>query len=145
MNKRSHDPPDTCDIHVVHPGKIASIRKRIETASVLTDLADLFKTLADPTRVRILNALSLDELCVCDIAGLLGATQSAVSHQLRVLRMARLVKYRRSGKMAYYSLDDDHVRSLIIDGLEHVNEIPQRRQPHAPKRVRQLARPQPRA
>ena len=84
------------------------------------DMSEIFKTLGDKTRLKILFALSKEELCVCDIAAISGVTQSAVSHQLRFLRMARLVKYRKDGKMAYYSLDDDHVRVLFEQGLDHL-------------------------
>jgi DNA-binding transcriptional ArsR family regulator len=85
-------------------------------------LADIFKVLGDLTRVRILKALSIEELCVCDLAAVLDLTQSAVSHQLRLLRAARLVKYRKAGKVVYYSLDDDHVKTLFAQGLEHVQQ-----------------------
>jgi len=85
-------------------------------------LAGIFKVLGDVTRVRMLKALSVEELCVCDLAAVLDLTQSAVSHQLRLLRTARLVKYRKDGKVVYYSLDDDHVKTLFEQGLEHVQQ-----------------------
>ncbi len=85
-------------------------------------LADLFKVFGDPTRIRILHALSLKELCVCDIAQALGMTQSAISHQLRILKQFHLVKYRRDGKTIYYSLADSHVHTMLAQGLEHVME-----------------------
>jgi DNA-binding transcriptional ArsR family regulator len=85
-------------------------------------LADLFKMFADSTRVKIISALQLSEMCVCDIAVLLGMTKSAISHQLRALRQTRLVKYRRDGKVVYYSLDDEHVKSIFAQGLLHVGE-----------------------
>ncbi len=88
----------------------------------LRRLADLFKAFADPTRVKILRALSVSELCVCDLAAIINLSQSAISHQLRLLRMARLVKFRKAGKMVYYSLDDEHVRRLIDQGLKHIGE-----------------------
>ena len=88
----------------------------------LCRLADLFKVFGDPTRIRILHALSLKELCVCDIAQALGMTQSAISHQLRVLKQFHLVKYRRDGKTIYYSLADSHVHTMLAQGLEHVTE-----------------------
>ena len=86
----------------------------------LQDLAALFKALGDPTRVRILAALALRELCVCDLCAILDMSQSAVSHQLRLLRTARLVRFRRDGKNVFYSLDDEHVLALFAQGLEHV-------------------------
>ncbi|WP_371381793.1 ArsR/SmtB family transcription factor [Sporomusa aerivorans] len=85
------------------------------------ELAEMFKILGDPTRIKILHALSRQEMCVCDIAETLGMNQSAVSHQLRTLRAARLVKFRKDGKEAWYSLDDDHVISLMCQGLEHIS------------------------
>ncbi|WP_233139209.1 ArsR/SmtB family transcription factor [Sporomusa sphaeroides] len=85
------------------------------------DLAEMFKILGDPTRIKILHILSRGEMCVCDIAETLGMNQSAVSHQLRTLRGARLVKFRKAGKEALYSLDDDHVISLMCQGLEHIS------------------------
>jgi len=86
-------------------------------------LAETFKVLGDTTRSKIIFALSLEELCVCDIANLLGATKSAVSHQLRILRNMKLVKYRKDGKLAFYSLDDEHIRNLFDEGLRHVEEF----------------------
>ena len=83
-------------------------------------LAETFRVLGDPTRVRIIQALSLDELCVCDIASLLSTTKSAVSHQLRLLRSLRVVKYRKAGRIVYYSLDDSHVENLLQEGLHHI-------------------------
>lgn len=85
-------------------------------------LAELFKVLSDPTRVRILQALHCQRLCVCDIAETLGMTQSAISHQLRILRQARLVRARREGRSIFYTLDDDHVSQVFEQGLEHVME-----------------------
>lgn len=93
----------------------------VDEEKVLT-LSEIFKALGDPTRVRILHVLKEDELCVCHIASLLGMTVSAISHQLRVLRNLKIVKYRKSGKMVYYSLDDDHVKGLLRMGLEHIEE-----------------------
>jgi ArsR family transcriptional regulator, lead/cadmium/zinc/bismuth-responsive transcriptional repressor len=126
MSKRSYDktvkPEDVCEIECIDKRKVASVRKRMEKTSALIDLASLFNALGDPTRVSILHALSIDELCVCDIASLVGMSQSSVSHQLRLLRYSHLVKYRKSGKMVYYSLDDEHVNSILEEGLRHVRE-----------------------
>lgn len=91
-------------------------------SEILYGLAELFKTFGDPTRIRILTALSFRELCVCDIAELLGMTQSAISHQLRILKQMKLVKFRRDGKTVYYSLDDSHVATILSQGLEHMTE-----------------------
>ncbi len=119
MARKTHD---TCQIKCIHPDRIARTRRGMDAAADLAGLADIFKMLGDVTRVRILKALFLEELCVCDIAAVLEMTQSAVSHQLRLLRGARLVKYRKEGKAVYYSLDDDHVKTLFDQGLEHVQQ-----------------------
>lgn len=111
---------DTCEIICINQKKVDAVRKVMQTDGVIKKLAETFKVLGDPTRTQILYALAQDELCVCDIAGLLGKTQSAVSHQLRVLRNLDLVKYRKDGKIAYYSLNDIHIRNLFAEGLEHV-------------------------
>ncbi|MBI3912334.1 MAG: helix-turn-helix transcriptional regulator [Armatimonadetes bacterium] len=98
----------------------------MEPESTLRHLAETFAMMGDPTRLKILYALSLAELCVCDLAALLNVTVSAVSHQLRLLRGMRLVRYRREGRLAYYSLDDHHIEALMAQGLEHVYD----REPH---------------
>lgn len=112
---------DVCDETCTHPEALEACRGLLAKTPVAA-LADTFRVLGDVTRVRILLALSLRELCVCDLAELFGLTSSAVSHQLRLLRAHRLVKPRREGKLVYYSLDDDHVRSLFDEGLRHVEE-----------------------
>jgi len=126
MSKRSDnkDPAenDICQMICINEDKVRRVCKKLGDVDEHARLAELFKALGNPTRVKILRALSIDELCVCDIAAIVGLSQSAVSHQLRFLRMSRFVKFRRDGKMAYYSLDDEHVRSLIEQGLEHSRE-----------------------
>ena len=112
---------ETCEERQFHPGAVAAARRAIVDAPVEA-LAETFKVLGDPTRVGILLALGEEELCVCDLAELFAVTPSAVSHQLRLLRAHRLVKLRREGKLAFYSLDDDHVRALFAEGLRHVLE-----------------------
>lgn len=111
-----------CEVECIHPELISRYRHEIIGLLQANDLANLFKTLGDPTRLRIVSALAKSEFCVCDLAELLGLSQSATSHQLRVLRSNKLVKYRRDGKMAYYSLDDDHVLGLYSQGLDHISE-----------------------
>jgi len=111
---------DTCEVFCINQKKVDAVRKVMQTDGVIKKLAQTFKVLGDPTRTQVLYALAQDELCVCDIACLLGKTQSAVSHQLRVLRNLDLVKYRKEGKIAYYSLNDIHIRNLFAEGLEHV-------------------------
>lgn len=111
-----------CEVECIHPELISQFQSEIIKLPLANDLANLFKTLSDPTRLRIVSALAKSEFCVCDLAELLSLSQSATSHQLRVLRSNKLVKYRRDGKMAYYSLDDDHVLGLYSQGLEHISE-----------------------
>jgi DNA-binding transcriptional ArsR family regulator len=113
---------DTCDCNVIHEDVIAKVQKNMPEEETLADLADLFKVFGDSTRVRILCALSEEEMCVCDIAVLLGMTKSAISHQLRTLRQTKIVKNRRDGKTVYYSLDDEHVSDIFNQGLEHIKE-----------------------
>ena len=111
---------DLCDIELFDPEKVTAARKQMLPDDHVERLSSVFQCVGHPTRVRILRALFSSELCVCDIAQVLGISVSAVSHQLRTLRGLRLVKYRRAGKMAYYSIDDEHVRKLFALGLEHV-------------------------
>ena len=102
--------------------KVASARRAMKPDATLFKLAASFKVLGDPTRTKIISALLQEELCVCDLASLIGISQSAISHQLRVLRNMNLVKYRKDGRIAYYSLDDDHISSILTAGLKHVEE-----------------------
>ncbi len=111
---------DICSINLIDEAKVTAVKKAMQPEEVLFRLAETFRVLGDPTRVRILHALSLEELCVCDIARLLGTTKSAVSHQLRLLRSLRVVKYRKDGRIVYYSLDDSHVANLLCEGLNHI-------------------------
>jgi DNA-binding transcriptional ArsR family regulator len=113
---------DKCDCNIIHEEVVAEVRAQMPDEEVLLNLADLFKVFSDSTRVKIVYALLKSEMCVCDIAALLGMTKSAISHQLRALRQTRLVKYRREGKIVYYSLDDDHVGNIIQQGMLHVCE-----------------------
>lgn len=111
-----------CEYMHVHEDTVNKLQETMPDEEVLYDLAELFKIFGDSTRIRILYALFEAELCVCDIAQLLGMTQSAISHQLRILKGSKLVKYRREGKTVFYSLADGHVRTIINQGLEHVEE-----------------------
>lgn len=113
---------DSCNCTIIHEDLVNKVKDCIPKEETLYDLADLFKVLGDSTRIKVLCALFQSEMCVCDIAALLGMTQSAISHQLRVLKQARLVKYKREGKVVYYSLDDDHVKSIFDQGLIHISE-----------------------
>lgn len=113
---------EICEVTRIHSDIVNDLITRIPDEEVLYDIAELFKVFADSTRVRILYALIESELCVCDISALLNMSQSAISHQLRVLKQSRLVKYRRSGKTIYYSLCDDHIKTMLDMGMEHVSE-----------------------
>jgi ArsR family transcriptional regulator len=111
-----------CDCEVIHGEVVKRVRKAMPKEEDFYDLADLYKMFADSTRVRILWALSREEMCVCDIAVLLGMTKSAISHQLKSLRLSNLVKYNKRGKEVYYSLADSHVKDIFEKGFEHIHE-----------------------
>jgi DNA-binding transcriptional ArsR family regulator len=115
-----HARTDVCDVSSINPEKVEQFRRNLIGQDEADDLAEIFRVMADPTRLRVISLLSQGELCVCDIAAALGMTQSAVSHQLRVMRMAKLVKYRKEGRSACYSLDDEHVLKLYTQGLDHI-------------------------
>jgi ArsR family transcriptional regulator len=109
-----------CDCTVIHEETVNKVRGNMPPDQLLDLSADFFKVVGDRTRMRILHALFQSEMCVCDIAVLLEMNQSAISHQLRVLKQAGLVKYRREGKIVFYSLDDEHVMNILDQGLVHV-------------------------
>lgn len=113
---------EVCDCSVIHQGTVDKVKAVMPDDTLLYDLADFFKVLGDSTRVRIMWALDSSEMCVCDLAVLLNMTKSAISHQLRELRRANLVRSRREGKIVYYSLADDHVRDVFEKGMEHISE-----------------------
>lgn len=113
---------DRCDCHFIHEEVVQDVRGHMPDEEDLLDLSDLFKVFSDSTRVKILCALFRAEMCVCDIAVLLGMTKSAISHHLRVLKQTKLVKYRREGKIVYYSLADDHVKTIFHQGMLHITE-----------------------
>lgn len=112
---------DVCEINCIHEEDVNEIKKQMLEKDTLHQLAETFKILGDPTRIQIIYALSIKELCVCDISAILNLSQSAISHQLRVLRNSRLVKYRKEGKIVYYSIDDSHITNLFREGLDHMN------------------------
>lgn len=114
---------DRCDCTIIHEETVQHVRTKMPADENLYDLAEFFKVFGDTTRIKILCALAESEMCVCDIAVLLNMTQSSISHQLRVLKQARLVRYRREGRVVYYSLDDDHVKQIFNLGLIHLNEM----------------------
>ncbi|MDR0468733.1 MAG: metalloregulator ArsR/SmtB family transcription factor [Peptococcaceae bacterium] len=111
-----------CDCEVIHEDVVARVRDAMPVADHFYDLANLYKMFADNTRVKILWALSCEAMCVCDLAVLLGMTKSAISHQLKSLRLSNLVKYDKQGKVVYYSLADSHVKDIFDKGFEHILE-----------------------
>ena len=113
---------ESCEIYEVHPDRVKEIHDRMPDEDELYDLAELFKVFGDSTRIRILFALYEADICVCDLAETLGMTQSAVSHQLKILKQSKLVKARREGRQVFYYLADDHVRTIINMGREHIEE-----------------------
>ena len=113
---------ERCDEFCTHDDLLRRLRPELPREEKLYDLAELFKIFGDTTRIRILYVLFESEVCVCDIAEVLGMTQSAISHQLRLLKQAKLVRSRREGKTVYYALADDHVRTILGQGMDHVNE-----------------------
>jgi len=114
--------PDACEVIQIDLNRVRRLRAALVDPDTVSGLADIFRALGDPTRVRILDALTHGELCVCDLAAVLALSQSAVSHQLRLLRGLRLVRARREGRMVFYALDDRHVTDLLGEGLKHVRE-----------------------
>ena len=113
---------ECCEECAVHDEVVQSVRGMLPDDDDLYDLAELFKVFGDSTRIRILFVLFESEMCVCDIAQLLNMTQSAISHQLRILKQGRLVKSRREGKSIFYSLADSHVETVLAQGMEHISE-----------------------
>ena len=113
---------DVCEFLHVHEDVVEEVKSHMPNEDTLYDLADFFKVFADSTRIKILYVLLCSEMCVCDLAQILNMTQSAISHQLKVLKQARLVKSRRAGKSIIYSLADDHVSTIIAQGQEHIEE-----------------------
>ncbi|HOB82516.1 MAG TPA: metalloregulator ArsR/SmtB family transcription factor [Peptococcaceae bacterium] len=111
---------EQCEVTCIHEDRVSRVKQNSLKAEEVLGLEDIFKALGDSTRIKLLHALSQEEMCVCDLAEVIGMSQSLVSHQLRVLRNLRLVKHRREGKMVYYSLDDEHILQLFTQGLEHI-------------------------
>jgi ArsR family transcriptional regulator len=112
-----------CDCEVIHPDIVEKVRKKMLKEEELYDLSDFFKVLGDSTRAKIMWALDENEMCVCDLAVLLNMTKSAISHQLKSLKQANLVKFKKEGKNVFYSLSDEHVKEIFEKGLEHIREI----------------------
>ena len=116
------DEDATCNCNIIHEDVVRDVIKMMPEASTFQKSSDFFKVLGDETRTKIIWALDQHEMCVCDIASVLGMTKSAISHQLSTLKKARLVKNRREGKVVYYSLADDHVKLMLESSIEHTNE-----------------------
>jgi ArsR family transcriptional regulator, lead/cadmium/zinc/bismuth-responsive transcriptional repressor len=115
-------PLDRCEVECVEPERVARVLERLPDERVFQDLAETFRVLSDPGRVRLISALlEAGDLCVCDLAAVTGLSQTACSHNLRLLRSSRLVRYRKQGRNVYYSLDDAHIRLLLDVGLQHVS------------------------
>lgn len=112
-----------CEINIIHEDRVNNIKKVMPKDNLIYNLAEFFKVFADSTRMKIIYALIEHELCVCDIAAIVGMTHSATSHQLRILKQSKLVKYRKEGKVVYYSLDDEHISEIVKKGREHIEEL----------------------
>ena len=113
---------DCCQETQTHPSRIETVKKLLPADEVLYDLAELFKIFGDSTRARIICALNIEEMCVCDLAALLSMSQSAISHQLRLLKVSRIVKSRKQGRVVYYALDDAHIGQIFAMAFDHVME-----------------------
>ena len=111
-----------CSCTIIHEDVVEKVREELTDGDTLFDMAGTFKVLSDPTRLKIINALMLEEMCVCDISALLNMSQPAISHHLKSLRQTCLIKYRRDGKIAYYSLDDGHIKMLFDQCASHILE-----------------------
>ena len=121
-NRMAMNDVECCDFYQVHEDVVKAVTAKMPDEDELYDLAEIFKVFGDSTRIKILYVLFESEMCVCDIAQLLNMNQSAISHQLKILKQSRLVKSRREGKAVFYSLADGHVRTIINQGLEHIEE-----------------------
>lgn len=119
MNK---EPIELCEVNVIHEDVLARVKARIPDEEPVYEVSELFKVFGDSTRARIICALNIEEMCVCDLAALLNMTQSAISHQLRLLKVSRIVKSRKQGRVVYYSLDDAHIGQIFAMAFEHIME-----------------------
>ena len=113
---------ESCSCNVIHKEVVENVKNKLPKEETLYDLAESFKVFGDSTRIKIICSLFESEMCVCDLSVLLNISQSAISHQLRVLKSARLAKFRRAGKVIYYSLDDEHIKQIFDAGLHHITE-----------------------
>lgn len=122
VKRMEHNEIDKCEFMHIHDDVVDKVNESMPDEESLYDLADFFKVFADSTRIKILYALLQTEMCVCDIANVLNASQSAISHQLRLLKQMKLVKFRRDGKTIFYSLSDNHIETILNQGMEHIGE-----------------------
>lgn len=122
MKRKSTPDKAICEVVSIHKKAVAKVKKIMKPDETMIRLAETFSALSDPTRVKIIFALLKEELCVCDLANLTRLTTSAISHQLRILRNLKIVRYRKEGRIVYYSLADRHIENLFNQGLEHVEE-----------------------
>ncbi len=122
VSSKKDEIDDGCQVYCLHPEMVRKAIAGQPSDQALQRLSEIFKTFGDPTRLRIINALRCCELCVCDLSYLLGMDSSAVSHQLRILRDRRIVRFQKRGKVAYYSLYDQHAAAILDEGLKHVND-----------------------
>jgi ArsR family transcriptional regulator len=122
MTKIKQQKNVTCNCAVIHEDVVKSVLKEMPDEELLFEVAEFFRIFGDSTRIGILTALSKSEMCGCDLCAILGMTQSAISHQLRILKQARLVRSRKEGKMVYFSLDDEHISDVLKLGLKHISE-----------------------
>ncbi|MEW5815808.1 MAG: metalloregulator ArsR/SmtB family transcription factor [Spirochaetota bacterium] len=113
---------EVCQCLIIHEKSVQKARRNMPHDELIRRIGDFFKVIGDPTRIKIINALFHSEMCVCDLAAVLNMNQPAVSHQLKILKQANLVKYRKEGKVVYYSLNDNHVRQIYEQGLIHIKE-----------------------
>ncbi|MEY8001423.1 ArsR/SmtB family transcription factor [Clostridium sp. Mt-5] len=113
---------EVCGVNIIHDNVVNMVKKNITNDTSIFNMAEFFKVLNDPTRLKIINSLMLSEMCVCDICAVLNMRQPAISHHLKILKQSKLVKYRRDGKIVYYSLNDGHIKTMFNQCLSHVNE-----------------------
>ena len=123
MKRGKNMEEDFVECNILHEETVKKVKQKMPEDGFIYDLAELFKVFADSTRMKIIYALLEEELCVCDIAAICGTTQSAISHQLRLLKQSKLVKFRREGKIIFYSLDDEHIAQIVKKGSEHIEEL----------------------
>ncbi len=121
-DNREKDTLELCDVPVIHEDVLARVKAKMPDEDPVYEVAELFKVFGDSTRARIICALNIEEMCVCDLSALLNMTQSAISHQLRLLKVSRIVKSRKQGRVVYYSLDDSHIGQIFAMAFDHVME-----------------------